>query len=85
MEYIFRLPQVGEEPQNVTMKFAFEGSDDNPSFRIDSKIVACRNTQGSVFYLYFLQVSLPFIEGNNLEKLRSTNTLKNISNSNIKL
>ena len=75
MEFIFRLPQVGEEPQNVTMKFAFEGSDDNPSFRIGSKIVACRNTQGSVFYLYFLQVSLPLIE-----RLRSTN----ISNSNIK-
>ena len=75
MEYIFRLPQVGEEPQNVTMKFAFEGSDDNPSFRIGSKIVACRNTQGPVFYLYFLQVSLPLIE-----RLRSTT----ISNSNIK-
>ena len=75
MDYIFRLPQVGEEPQNVTMKFAFEGSDDNPSFRIVSKIVACRNTHGSVFYLYFLQVSLPLIE-----RLRSTN----ISNSNIK-
>ena len=85
MEYIFRLPQIGEEPQNVTMKFAFEASDDNPSFRIGSKIVACRNTHGSVFYLYFLQVSLPLKEGNNLEKLRSTNTLKNISNSNIKL
>ena len=75
MEYIFRLPQVGEEPQNVTMKFAFEASDDNPSFRIGSKIVACRNTQGSVFYLYFLQVSLPLKEGNNLEKLRITHTL----------
>ena len=58
MEYIFRLPQIGEEPQNVTMKFALEGSDDNPSFQIDSKIVACRNTQGSVFYLYFLQVHI---------------------------
>ena len=58
MEYIFRLPQVGEEPKNVTMKFAFEGSDDNPSFRIDSKIVACRKTHGSVFYLYFLQVHI---------------------------
>jgi len=50
-----RLPLVGEEPSTATMKFAFDGSNDDPSYRMDSKTVACQSPKGAVFYLYFLQ------------------------------
>ena len=54
--YNFRLPLVGEDPSSATLKFAFDGSNDDPSYRMDSRTVACQSPRGSVFYLYFLQV-----------------------------
>ena len=59
--YTSRLPLVGEEPHTATMKFAFDGSNDDPSYRMDARTVACQSPRGSVFYLYFLQVLFPHI------------------------
>ena len=47
-----RVPELGDPPQNVAMKFAWVGNSNN--HQKPAKVVACQEGGGQVYYLYHL-------------------------------